>query len=147
MPTKREQVLVALEAVLKTIETTVTDVEVFRNLVLPPEVPDGGLVVLRDGDPGDPEIVLSPVTYQWEHVAEIEIIVAEGEDAARTTALDDILAAIGVALKADRTLGGAVDEVRAEPPVPEDEGIEGAPAVRGLVLPVTLYYDSPDPLE
>ena len=147
MATKREQVLAALETALKTITATVTDVEVHRNLALPPEVPDGGLVILRDGDPGDPEIVLSPVTYQWEHVADVEIIVAEGVDAARTTALDAILAAIGVALKADRTLGGAVEDVRAEPPAPEDEGVEGAPALRAVILPVTLFYDSPGPLE
>ena len=146
MATKREQVLAALETRLKTITATITDIEVHRNLAQPPSVPDGGLVILRDGDPGDPEIVLSPVIYQWEHVAEIEIVVAEGDDAVRTTAVDAILAAIGVALVADRTLAGAVEDVRAEPPVPEDEGVEGAPALRGVILPVTLFYDSPGPL-
>lgn len=146
MATKREQVLAALETRLRTITMTITDIEVFRNLVLPPEVPNGGLVILRDGDPGEPEIVLSPVTYQWEHVAEIEIVVAEGDDDDRTAALDAVLAAIGAAIETDRTLGGNVDDVRADPPVPEDEGVEGAPALRAVILPITLFYDSPGPL-
>jgi hypothetical protein len=46
-----EQVLDALKALLE----TVTDAVVERNSVLPEKVPGGGLIILRDGDPGEPE--------------------------------------------------------------------------------------------
>lgn len=59
MPGVREQILVALLVRLET-------------------VPAGGLIILRDGDPGDPEVILSPVTYLWEHQTEIEVILQRG---------------------------------------------------------------------
>jgi hypothetical protein len=55
MPASRaEQVLDALKALLETVPDAVIE----RNSVLPEKVPLGGLIILRDGDPGEPEQAL-----------------------------------------------------------------------------------------
>jgi hypothetical protein len=51
---KAEQVLEGLRAALE----TVPDAAVQRNSVLPEKVPGGGLIIVRDGDPGEPEQAL-----------------------------------------------------------------------------------------
>ena len=51
---KAEQVLEGLRAALE----TVPDAVVQRNSVLPEKIPDGGLIILRDGEPGEPEQAL-----------------------------------------------------------------------------------------
>ena len=51
---KAEQVLDALKALLETVPDAVVE----RNSVLPEKIPDGGLIILRDGDPGEPEQAL-----------------------------------------------------------------------------------------
>jgi hypothetical protein len=48
---KAEQVLESLKALLETIP----DAVIQRNSVVPEKVPAGGLFILRDGDPGEPE--------------------------------------------------------------------------------------------
>jgi hypothetical protein len=100
---KAEQVLGALKALLE----TVAGVNIERNSVLPEKIPDGGLIILRDGDPGQPEQGLGGFgsTY-YQHSVEVEIYVEEGDAAARDAAFDDLLQQIGVALEADPTLGG-----------------------------------------
>ena len=51
---KAEQVLEAL----KTLLETVAGAAIERNSVLPEKVPGGGLIIVRDGDPGEPEQAL-----------------------------------------------------------------------------------------
>ena len=76
MSSIREQILAALLARLE----TVPGATVKREAPLPETVPAGGLIILRDGDPGDPEVVLSPVTYHREHLPEIEVMEEEVPD-------------------------------------------------------------------
>ena len=51
---KAEQVAEAIKASLE----MVPDASIERNSVLPEKVPAGGLIILRDGDPGEPEQAL-----------------------------------------------------------------------------------------
>ena len=101
MPTPRETILAALQARLSALAATA-----LRGEVLPERVPAEGLLILRDGEPGDPEMTLSPLRYHYQHRAEIEAVV---QGAARDTAFDTLTASIGAALVADRTLGGLCD--------------------------------------
>ena len=80
-----------------------------RGEVLPERVPTEGLLILRDGEPGEPEVTLSPLRYHYQHRAEIEAVV---QGAARDTDFDTLTASIGAALAADRTLGGLCDWAR-----------------------------------
>jgi hypothetical protein len=100
---KAEQVLDALKALLE----TVPGASVERNSVLPEKIPVGGLIILRDGDPGEPEQALGGfVSTYYQHAVEIEVYVEEGDAAARDAAFDALLQQIGVALETGPTLGG-----------------------------------------
>ena len=103
MPTPRETILAALHARLSALPATA-----LRGEVLPERVPAEGLLILRDGEPGEPEVTLSPLAYHYQRCAEIEAVV-QGAD--RDTAFDTLTASIGAALTADRTLGGLCDWV------------------------------------
>jgi len=82
---KAEQVLQALKALLETVPDAVVE----RNSVLPEKVPAGGLIILRDGDPGEPEEALGGFgnTY-YQHAVAIEVYVEEGDAVARAAAFD-----------------------------------------------------------
>lgn len=138
MRTPRETILTALYVQLSTIPVTV-----FRGEVLPERVPAVGLLILRDGNPGEPEATLSPRMYHYQHRAEIEAVV---QGASRDVAFDTLCASIGAALAADRTLGGLCDWVEAEAPEPVDLPIEGAASLKAAIIPVVLHYSTADPL-
>ena len=121
MPTPRESILQALLAALQTVPASI-----LRGEVLPERVPAGGLLILRDGEPGEPEVTLSPLRYHYEHRAELEVVVQGKASADRDAAFDVLTSAIGTALAADRTLGGLCDWVEAEAPRPVDLPVEGA---------------------
>lgn len=103
-----------------------------------------GLIILRDGKPGEPEVMLSPLTYFYEHRAELEVVLQVGTG--RDALFDALTASIGAVLATDHTLGGLCDWVEAEAPEPADLPIEGAAALKAAVINVVLHYATPDPL-
>lgn len=139
MTSKRETILAALHARLQSLAAPV-----LRGDVLPERIPAMGLIILRDGKPGEPEVTLSPLTYFYEHRAELEVVIQAGTG--RDTLFDALTASIGTTLAADRTLGGLCDWVEAESPEPVDLPIEGAAALKAAVITVVLHYASADPL-
>ena len=139
MPTSRESALAALHARLLALPATA-----LRGDVLPERIPATGLIILRDGNPGEPEVTLSPLTYFYEHRAELEVVIQSGTG--RDALFDALTASIGTALASDRTLGGLCDWVEAEAPEPIDLPIEGAAALKAAVIIVVLHYATPDPL-
>ena len=142
MPTPRETILQALLAALQ----TVPGATVLRGAILPERIPPGGLLILRDGDPGTPEVTLSPLQYHFEHRTEIEVIVQGKTPADRDTALDALLSALSTVITANRTLGGLCDWLEAEAPQPVDLPIEGAEALKAAIVLVILTYTTSDPL-
>jgi len=141
MPSTRESALQGLKTALDTLATVTLEVK--RNVAIPTLVPADGLLIVRDGEPGEPETVLSPVTYSYEHEAEIEALVhsntLDGD-------LDTLLALIPGALNADKTLGGVIDILEIRTPEFLDEPVEGADNFKGATVPVTLFYDTTSPL-
>ncbi len=137
MPTPRETILTALHERLSALSTAQ------RGEVLPERVPAEGLLILRDGEPREPEVTLSPLAYHYEHRAEIEAVV-QGAD--RDAAFDTLIASIGAVIATDRTLGGLCDWVEAEAPRPVDLPVEGAVSLKAAVIPVVLHYTTTDPL-
>jgi len=139
MPTTRETVLAALHARLQTIAAPS-----LRGEVLPERIPATGLIILRDGNPGEPDVTLSPLTYFYQHRAELEVVIQAGSG--RDALFDALAGSIGAALAVDRTLGGLCDWVEAEAPEPVDLPIEGAAALKAAVIIVVLHYSTADPL-
>ena len=128
MPTTRETILSALHALLQT-----QPAPVLRGEVLPERVPAAGLLILRDGEPGEPAVTLSPLRYHYQHRAEIEAVVQAGTG--RDAAFDALAGGVGIVLAADRTLGGLCDWVEAEAPRPVDLAVEGAATLQGCRHP------------
>ena len=139
MASKRETILTALHMRLLTLAAPV-----LRGDVLPERIPATGLIILRDGKPGEPEVTLSPLTYFYEHRAELEVVIQAGTE--RDALFDALAASIGAALVTDRTLGGLCDWVEAEAPESVDLPIEGAAALKAAVIIVVLHYATQDPL-
>ena len=139
MPTTRETILAALHERLQTLAALV-----LRGEVLPERIPANGLIILRDGKPGEPEVTLSPLTYFYEHRAELEVVIQAGTG--RDALLDALTGSIGAALAADRTLGGLCDWVEAEAPEPIDLPIDGAASLKAAVITIVLHYATTDPL-
>jgi hypothetical protein len=139
MPTTREIVLGALHARLQPLAALT-----LREEVLPERIPAAGLIILRDGQPGEPEVTLSPLRYHYQHRAELEVVVQAGSG--RANAFDDLTAAIGAVLETDRTLGGLCDWVEPEAPASVDLPIEGAAALKAALITVVLHYTTTGPL-
>ncbi len=139
MPTTRETVLAALQARLQPLAALT-----LRDEVLPERIPTAGLIILRDGQPGEPEVTLSPLRYHYQHRAELDVVVQASNG--RASVFDTLIAAIGAALEADRTLSGVCDWVEAEAPASVDLPVEGAAALKAAIITVVLHYTTTGPL-
>lgn len=142
MSSHREQVLAALLSALE----TVSGPTVRRNEPLSEKLPAGGLVILRDGELGEPEILLSPLTYIWRHRAIIEAVVSGGTAASRDGVLDGLLTAVGDAIAGTPTLGGLADWIEIGPASFETMAVEGAAPLKGATIPIILHYATSSPL-
>ena len=142
MASKREQVLSALfEQVQRVPGATVR-----RNEALPQVVPAGGLVILRDGDPGEPDVTLNPRTEFYAHRGEIEAFVTQSVGGGGEAALDALLTEIGIALASDRSLGGLAENLFWSAPDASVLAIEAAAPILTARLTVTIEYLVSDPL-
>ncbi len=140
---KAEQVLEAMKALLETVPGAVVE----RNSVLPEKVPAGGLIILREGDPGEPEQALGGFgSAYYQHAVEVEVYVEEGDAAVRDAAFDALLQQIGTALDVDPTLGGLAFGVSYGRPEASIEAVAGAPAIKSATLTVTVDYETDAPL-
>ncbi|HEV8035603.1 MULTISPECIES: acyl-CoA transferase [Paracoccaceae] len=140
MPTTRETILTALADLLSTIP----HVPVLRGEVLPERIPPAGLMILRDGNPGEPGMTLSPLMYHYQHRAELEVIVQSTTD--RDAVFDALSAQIGAVIAADRTLRGLCDWIEPEAAEPVDLPVEGAAPLKAGIIPIILHYATSDAL-
>ncbi len=127
------------------VSSALPNAEVKRNFDKPERIPPGGLVIIRDGDPGEPEITLSPFTYIYTHRIPIEVAVHQPASP-REQALDAILGQIGAAVVGNRTLGGLCDFIETEAPATADVETAGALAGRWADAAIIAVYGTADPL-
>ena len=139
--TAREQLMAAILAALGT-----TGAKVIRNAEVPTTVPAEGLVILRDGEPGEPEVTLSPLSFTFTHAAQLEAYAQASAKTARTATLDGLVSAIGTALAADRTFGGLADWSMPGGPTITDHGSTGAQSIAAATIPLVCIYTVNDPL-
>jgi hypothetical protein len=139
---RREDILAALVATLDSALTA----KVRRNEVLPEKAPAEGLIILRDGDPGEPDVTLNPRTEFYAHRVEIEAYVPSDPLGGGEAALDALLGQIGAALKIDPSLGGLAENLTPSAPETGALAIEGAAPMLTARLVVTVEYLVSDPL-
>ena len=135
---KREEVLQALYERLLAL----SEIVVRRNEVLPLKIPSGGLVGLRDGNVGEPLVLLSPLLYLFQHRAEIEVLTQKVNPADSDSALDMLLEKIGHLIMVDPTLSGKIDYMHAEPPEFAEQPIDGGITIKAATVPIVLEYVS-----
>jgi hypothetical protein len=113
---------------------------VLRGETIPQRIPLGGIVVVRDGETVEETPILSPLAWQIEHRAEVEITVAGATPTARNALLDALLIDVAAAISANRTLAGAVEWSQPGGASFEDVEFEGAAAARAAAVPITLWF-------
>lgn len=143
MASKREQVLAAVEALVK---TALPNADVKRNRDKAFRIGPGGAVSIEDGEPGEPDVDLSPLTYNYSH--RIPLVFGAYESATKTPGqvLDEMQTAVGQAVEANRTLGGLCDFLSTEAPDRGELDIAGAESGGQTAAAIVADYSTSSPL-
>lgn len=104
-----------------------------------------GSVFVRDGDPGEPEIDLSPPTYHYEHRLPVELA-AYKQSVPLRTVLDRMAGSVGDAVLADRSLGGLVDWLDVTAATFAAINETGSQTQMGATFDVIAHYSTTNPL-
>ncbi len=136
MPSRREQVLAFLAQQLQASLTA----SVRRNEALPERVPDAGLVILRDGDPGEPDVTLNPRTAFYSHRVELELFVTQPAAGGGETLLDALVAEVHAALAPDLSLGALAENLVVTAPETGRLAVEGAAPILTARLTIIVDY-------
>ena len=139
----REEVLTA---VLALITAALPNADVARNRSKAKSIGPGGTVLMVDGETGDPEIDLCPLSYNYVHRIPLTVGAYDSATKSSEEVLDEMLAAIGEAIQADRTLGGLCDFLDAEAPDGSALEVAGAEAGRQADAAILAHYSTPSPL-
>lgn len=119
---------------------------VHRNEALPERIPPAGLVILRDGDPGEPDITLNPRTAYYSHRVELELFVTRPATGGGESLLDSLVAEVRAALVLDPSLGGLAENLVVTAPETGVLAVEGAAPILTAWLAVIVDYLVSDPL-
>jgi len=133
----------ALSALLTILDAALAPA-VQRNTAIPENLPSGGFVTLQDGVTQDTQAILSPLRFQVTHRAELVLVVAATNDAARAAALDALVLAASNAVIANRSLSGTVEWAQPEAPEIDHQAGQGTPIVAAALLPITLIFTAAD---
>lgn len=147
--TKRLAVLLAIKALLETaLGPDIIVLGLENEGAAPDRIPDGGRVVIRAGDPGEPAIDLSPVTYNYEHQIPVEVTARQSGDrsVSAEAAVDAIVELISAAIASNRTAGGAVDWLDGFSPATDDLFVPGSELAHGAALVLIATYSTTNPL-
>ena len=140
---QRENAIGALFAVLGQLSLGTT---VKRTAALPERIADHAMTILRDGEMGEPEVSLSPLTYHWQHQVAIELFVADPDASTRDSRMDGLLTELAFLIETDRTLAGVVEYAEIGQPKFDELAPEGTSGIKACLLPVVLHYSSAGPL-
>ena len=143
---QRENAIGALFAVMGQLSLGTSGTTVKRKAALPERIADHAMAILRDGEMGEPDISLSPLTYHWQHQVAIELFVADPDASARDARMDGLLVELAALIELDRTLGGFVEYAEIGPPKFDELAPDGTSGIKACLLPVVLHYSSPGPL-
>lgn len=143
---QRENAIGALFVLLGQLSLGTSGATVKRNAALPERIADHAMAILRDGEMGEPEVSLSPLTYHWQHQVAIELFVADTDASARDARMDGLLVELATLIEADRTLGGVIEYAEIGPPKFDELAPDGTSGIKACLLPVVLHYGSSGPL-
>ena len=134
---RREQILATVTLILNSqLPATVR-----RNEALPERIPGEGLVILRDGDPGEPDVTRNPRMAFYSHRVELELFVIQPTAGGGETLLDALVVDAHAALTLDPSLGGLAENLVVTAPEIGVLAVEGAApcSLPGSPLPSTTW--------
>jgi hypothetical protein len=143
---KRLQVLEAVKALVQTALPGAAVKGMTGDEAKPDTVGPLGMVIVRSGDPGQPQIDLSPPTYNYDHDIPMEVAAYKSSTLTSQQVLDAMMMRIGEAVEADRTLGGLVDWLDVDAPTDGEIDARGATPVGWADFTITATYSTTNPL-
>jgi len=146
MTSKRLQVLDAVKALVVSALPSADVKGLNADDAKPESIGPGGTVIVRAGDPGEPEVDLSPTRYNYDHAIPLEVGAYESASKTSEQVLDEMLAAIGLKISEDPTLGGLVDWLEPSAASTDDFDAVGAVAGRWADLEIRASYATTAPL-
>lgn len=141
--TKQMQVILAVKA-LVAAALPAADIKGFEaESTKPTRIGAGGCVIGHPGEPGEPEVDLSPLNYNYSHRLFVEVVGPGGEGGAT---LDAMLDTLGTAIAADPFLGGLCDYFSAEAPDRNDRTTDMVATTTWALVPLMAEYSTTNPL-
>jgi hypothetical protein len=131
--TKQMQVLLAAKALVQAALPLATIAGFDSDFAKPQRVPDNGIVIGHPGEPGDPDVDLSPLAYNYSHRLFLEVA---GPD------IDGMLGTLGVAIAADPFLGGLCDWFGIEAPDFNDRSTNMIASTSWATVPLVAEYST-----
>lgn len=146
---KRTDVLFALVACIRGVRPSAAVFGLNGDEVLPSRIGAAGRVIVRSGDPGDPEVDLCPLHYWYTHAIPIEVALLPSHPLTGEEAIAAFLTQMEAAILADPTMGGLCEYVELTAPTTYDiatneRGASGF--ARGADFEVMAFYGTPSPL-
>ena len=136
---KRESIVLALAKEITVLEDD--DIRVYRNLDKPQKIPADGIIIIRDNDAAkEIDVLLNPVTYIFELIVQLEVMVQHQDANVRTKRLDELLLRIERVININRTINGLAEWVELKSAEFQDESIEGAATIRAAIVPVVVRF-------
>jgi|GEM_PF-2945912 len=99
-----------------------------------------GLVIVQHGEIGEPQIILSPRSYGYEHAITLDVTAPTRAD------VDAILGLIRDWIEADRSLGGLTDWLDVQAPQTGNAETYGSASHPFAVVELVATYTTPSPL-
>lgn len=143
---KRLEVLAAVKALVQSALPHAKVIGLDGEDAAPTRVPPTGMVVVRSGDPGEPEVDLCPPVYHYTHRIPIEVSAYETTAKSGEEVVDEMMGRIGAVVEVDRTLGGRCDWLEPTGPNTDDIYTEAATPARGGDFDLLASYSTTSPL-
>lgn len=136
-----------LDALVTLFKTQIPSTTVKRNEDALEKIPSGGLIVIRDGDPGDPDVVLGGFrSCYYQHQIDVEVFVQNGDGTLRDSAFNTLVSAIGDALEADLSLGGLCQNISYGYPQANTDPVTGGAGVKSALISLIAEYETAKPI-
>lgn len=143
MPTKQMQVILALKALVAAALPGADLAGFDADDALPTRVGANGCVVGHPGDVGQPEMDLSPLTWNYSHRLYLDVAGPNGKGG---DILDAMLRTLGSAIAADPFLGGLCEFFCAQAAELQDRTNNSGTSINWATVPIDADYSTTNPL-
>ena len=143
---KHQAVAAAVKALVKAALPVARVTGMDLNDAKPTRIDDLGEAIVRSGDPGEPEIDLSPPTWWWERSFPVELAAKDEPGRPAQEVLAEMAMRVGTAIAVDPYLGGLCTWLDATAPVDGEADERGAVPIAWTDFAIVASYSTTSPL-